>query len=522
MSDSTRVGWLRTAWPRGSWLRRDWLRRDWLRGDWLRRDWLRADWLRGRRLLVRVYLHGILLLALAAGASFLVGSYLLAPAIEGPSRPSTAWIAWHLDSLIDQPTRLQAELSDLRERGRIEISFFAREGRLLASNAAVAPQPLSAAELGELERQSTRFGDGQGLVAMRGPDGAIARYARMKYPVPALPLGTAAAQLVAALAVIALASMPLARSISAPVERLAKLTRALGEGDLAVRAHSASKNEIGDLARAFDEMADRIVALRRSEKELLANVSHELRTPLARIRLALELARDGDTARAQSYLQDIEEDLGELEPLLDDIMTAARLDLARGAGRDAVPPLRRQSVTSEELLQAASARFARRFPERTLHCRWSGPLPLLEADPGLLRRVLDNLLDNAAKFSDPAESIELAATAQAEPALLEIRVRDHGIGIGAEDLERVFEPFFRTDRSRTRATGGVGLGLTVVRRIVLAHGGSVRVESSKTGTCFHVSVPASNRAREVLDSDLSGESSAADAESAVGSALERA
>ena len=94
-------------------------------------------WLRGRRLLLRVYLHGILLLALAAGASFIVGSYLLAPAIEGPSRPSTAWIAWHLDSLLGDPERLQRELADLRERARIEISFFARDGKLLVSNAPV-------------------------------------------------------------------------------------------------------------------------------------------------------------------------------------------------------------------------------------------------------------------------------------------------------------------------------------------------------------------------------------------------
>jgi len=460
-------------------------------------------WLRGRRLLLRVYLHGILLLALAAGASFIVGSYLLAPAIEGPSRPSTAWIAWHLDSLLGDPERLQRELADLRERARIEISFFARDGKLLVSNAPVAPAPLSAEELEALDRQNTRFAEGRGLVALRGPDGSLARYARMKYPVPPLPLGTAAAQLAAALLVIALASMPLARSISAPVEKLAKLTRALGSGNLSVRARSPRKDEIGDLAHAFDEMADRIVALRRSEKELLANVSHELRTPLARIRLALELAREGDMARAQTYLQDIEEDLGELEPLLDDIMTAARLDLERGAGTDAVPPLRRQRLEGAELLEAASARFARRFPERTLRSRWSEGLPVLLADPSLLRRVLDNLLDNAAKFSEPGQPIELEAEAIASPAALEIRVRDRGIGIAPEDLERVFEPFFRTDRSRNRATGGVGLGLTVVRRILLAHGGSVRVESDKrTGTCFHVTVPAGGT-RDDHDDDTS-------------------
>jgi len=454
-----------------------------------------ARW-RGRRLLVRVYLHGILLLSLAAAASVFVGSYLLKPAIEGPTRPSTAWIAWHLDSLRDQPALLAQELSDLQQRVHIDMSFFERDGRLLVSNAAAPPPPLSPEEVARLEQKATEFVDGVGVVALRGPSGSVERYARIKYSAPASPFGTAAAQLAAALLVIALMSMPLARSISAPVEGLAQLTRRFGSGDLSARAHSERGDEIGDLARAFDEMAERVVALRRSEKELLANVSHELRTPLARIRLALELARDGDTARARSYLEDIEEDLGELEPLLDDIMTAARLDLARGAGSDALPPLRCQPVPGAELLEAAAARFAKRFPERRLDWRLGPGLPLLEADPSLLRRVLDNLLDNAAKFSEPSDAIELTGEARLDAASLgrslEIRVRDHGIGIAAEDLERVFEPFFRTDRSRSRATGGVGLGLTVVRRIVLAHGGSVRVESSKTlGTCFYISVPAS-------------------------------
>ena len=108
----------------------------------------------------------------------------------------------------------------------------------------------------------------------------------------------------------------------------------------------------------------------------------------------------------------------------------------------------------------------------------------------LLRRAIDNLLDNAVKYSEPADPIVLEGAKGSDPDSLVIRVRDLGAGIAPEDVGRVFEPFFRGDRSRTRATGGVGLGLAVARRIVEAHDGVIRVESSPaTGTCFSVIVP---------------------------------
>jgi signal transduction histidine kinase len=441
-------------------------------------------------MLLRVYLHGILMLALAAGASFVVGTYVLTPAVEVPARPSTAWIAWHLMNLVNNPQELESELGDLKRRARLEMTLFDANGRLIASNAASQPAPLTAAEVAQLSREPTRFADGLGVVATLAA-GQVQSYARVRYPMPELPTGTAAAQLAVALAVLALLSIPLARSVTAPVERLATVTRAFGAGDLSARAKDTRGDEIGDLGRAFDEMADRIVDLRRSEKELLANVSHELRTPLARIRLALELVSDGDTTRARSYLEDIEEDLAELETLLDDVMTTAQLDLARGSGADARPPLRRQAVQGRQLLEAARLRFEKRFPERSLRCEVDADVPTVDADPNLLRRVLDNLLDNAAKFSEPGAAIELEGRRAAESNSLLIRVRDRGIGVSAEDLERIFEPFFRTDRSRARATGGVGLGLAVVRRIVEAHGGDVSAESSaERGTCFSVRVPA--------------------------------
>ena len=149
-----------------------------------------------------------------------------------------------------------------------------------------------------------------------------------------------------------------------------------------------------------------------------------------------------------------------------------------------------------------AARFAIRYPDRTLVCSIDDELPALVADPVLLRRVLDNLLDNAAKFSEKPHAIELEGKFEAAPPSLVIGVRDRGVGIAAGDVDRIFEPFFRGDRSRTRATGGVGLGLAIARRIVEAHSGSLGVESSRaegTGTRFWVKVPAKSAATKKQD-----------------------
>jgi two-component system, OmpR family, sensor kinase len=445
---------------------------------------------RRHRLLWRVYLYGVLMLALAGGASFLVGRYVITPAVELPTRPSTAWIAWHLLELVDEPERLRAELADLK-RARLGMTLFDADGRVLASSERQPPPPLAKAELAQLTRTGTSFGSGVGAVALKSGDGSLLRYARATYPVQEAPLGAAMAQLAAALAVLALLSIPLARSITAPLERLAKQSQALGAGDMSARSGLHGGDEIGDLARAFDDMAERVVNLRRSEKELLANISHELRTPLARIRMALDLVREGDTARAAGYVADIEEDLEELERLLDDVMTAARLDLSRGATGDALPPLRRKLVSARELLEAARVRFEKRLPERQLRVQLAQGAPDIDADPNLLRRVVDNLLDNAAKFSDPSSRIELRAARDEARGSLLIEVLDHGIGIAPGDLERIFEPFFRADRSRTRSTGGVGLGLALSRRIVEAHGGTITAHSElERGSRFRVLVPA--------------------------------
>jgi signal transduction histidine kinase len=287
-----------------------------------------------------------------------------------------------------------------------------------------------------------------------------------------VPAARAASLVGAVLLALAIASIPLARAIAAPLERLTGAARRLGEGDLSARAGFAGKGEVGVLAAAFDEMAARLERLIRSERELLANVSHELRTPLARIRVALDLASEGDLEKARRYLGEIGTDLAELERLIDDVLTAARLD------QGGALPLRRQRVEAREIVERAAERFRAAAPDR----------PGLDADPALLRRALDNLLDNARKYADGPAPVRLLA--RRVDGGLEVEVRDQGVGIDPADLPRIFTPFFRSDRSRARGTGGVGLGLALARRIVEAHGGSISVESAPgRGTAVRLRIP---------------------------------
>ena len=441
-----------------------------------------------RRLLWRVYLYGVLMLLLSASASVAVGHYVLQPAYEVPVRPSTTWIAWHIAAIQHEPERVRAELADLRQRVGIEVSLFDPAGALIVTSASEPPAPLARPALAKLVREGTGFQNGRGRVAIQDAAGKLTNYVLIRYP-EASPFGVALGQFAVALLVLTLLAIPLARSIALPVERLARLTRAFGRGNFTLRAGPQRRqDEIGDLARAFDEMADRLAALRRAELELLANVSHELRTPLSRIRLALELVRDGDTERVGEHLDDIAEELLELEQLIDDVMTTTRLDLAQPSSQEGLPPLHRERVPGYNVLEASASRFRKKHPERELRCAYADDLPEVCVDPVLVRRALDNLIDNAAKFSEADTPVELGATPSASG--LDITVVDRGMGIGDEDKPRIFEPFYRADKSRARTTGGVGLGLALAKRIVEAHGGSVDFTSRQgAGSCFVVHLP---------------------------------
>lgn len=402
-------------------------------------------------------------------------------------------------------------VAERRMRITSELSVYKVDGELLATNVQPpVPAPARDTWTSLSERPQTVVQDG---LVMNGVfrDGAFAgvvvrRILPTVGPYPGPPLALVLGALAGCVAASVLLSAPLARSVVQPVEALAQSVERFGEGQLSTRVLSKRKDEIGALAATFDEMASRVEARVLREKRLVANVSHELRTPLARIHVLLELARDGDATRLRSYLSEIAADIADLEELVDDVLTTAKLDIALGRLGDAGLPLRWTTANIGPIVVKSRARFARLHPDEHLEVVAEGALPDLRCDPRLLRRVVDNLLDNAAKYAKGSR-IELHARADAEDVW--IRVTDQGAGMSPEVAARAFEPFFRADENHP---DGVGLGLATVRWIIEAHAGAVTLESAPGhGTSVTARIPrsagaSSDRPNDDVTNDRVGDS----------------
>jgi signal transduction histidine kinase len=265
---------------------------------------------------------------------------------------------------------------------------------------------------------------------------------------------------------IGIAAFPLVRHLTKRLERLQQGVESLGAGDFSTRVKVEGKDEVARLATSFNRAADQIEQLVGAHKTLLANASHELRTPLARIRLALELIKDGVDPKRRAGL---EQDIAELNHLLDEILLASRLGAIQ------------ENTESEELdLLALAAEECAHYDDAEL----DGVSAVLQGDPRLLRRLLRNLLENAHRHGVPPAHV-LIACANGQATL---RVWDNGPGVPDSEFERVFEPFFR--RRGTLDNSGAGLGLALVRQIARRHGGEARCVLMKDGrSCFEVTLP---------------------------------
>jgi len=298
------------------------------------------------------------------------------------------------------------------------------------------------------------------------------------------PEGAFALGLLAIGLVIALLIIPVSRRITNPVKRLKASALRIAEGDLSHRADVKTKDEIGELGRSFNHMAERLERMIRGGRELTANISHELRSPLARMRVAEELLREkaqGEGCEVQArYLDDIRQDIEELDRLIGRILELSKLDIKE-------EPLTFETFDVSSLIEGMVERL-RPAAERkglALMTQLSFDDPI-SGDREAVKTALSNIFDNALKFT--AESGRVMIQADRENGLLRIAVTNSFEKLSPEELSGMFEPFFRIEQS---PVSGSGLGLAIAAKIVERHGGTIEALNSEEGLRIEIRLPLS-------------------------------
>lgn len=375
--------------------------------------------------------------------------------------------------------RLQRTLDQMRDELGMRASLYDPGGRLVGSAGEPIKPPHASAH--EVLRQ------GEVVVVHRPPpitaftplmrDGRLEGYLGLTPEVTARPaeLIRPVVWLAGLLGGLALLTYPVARGMAHRLERLTEGAQRIATGDLATRIDARGSDEIGRLGLAMNEMAAKLERLMRGQKELVAAVSHELRSPLARVKVSMEMAQDdalGGEAR-ERHLRDVAGDLAELEALIDDLLLSSRLELADF-------PLRPEPVEMGALARELAGRY------EGVEAHVAAEELLVTGDARLLRRLVGNLIENARKASSGPVRVEVRRDAGAVVA----DVADEGPGVPAGERERIFEPFHRLDPSRSRESGGAGLGLAIARRIALRHGGGLELVPTESGARFRLRLPA--------------------------------
>jgi two-component system OmpR family sensor kinase len=426
-----------------------------------------------RRIALRLY-------GLTAAISIaIIIAMFVVPRFVGSPRylePQAALVQNLVDRLsLREPSRLPEVFERLSRRLRGKLTLYTPAGGLIRSTSDDQSPP-TASELEAMKEEKWVLA-WRRIVVRSDDSKMIGVYVPNT---PGFPWGFILPLSAGVLLVVGLATLWFSRRLVKPLDTLAAAAQQFGAGDTSARARLTRDDELGDVGRAFDDMADRTAALLSSQRQLMADVSHELRTPLARIRVALELAAEDPTA-AKDVLTDVGTDLDEIDQLIEDILTTARLDADHTS-------VKREPISVGELADRATKRFTARHPNRMLQHSIDDSERAIECDPVLLRRALDNLLDNAAKYSEP--SAPVAFNVHPNGKSVEFEIVDKGVGMTKDELERAGTPFWRADGSRARKTGGVGLGLALARRIARAHGGDVLLVSAPgRGTTARLQIP---------------------------------
>lgn len=264
--------------------------------------------------------------------------------------------------------------------------------------------------------------------------------------------------------------------LTRPILRLRTATHELSTGHLSARAAiemEKRRDEIGQLVRDFNQMAERIETLVTSQQTLLRDISHELRSPLARLNVALGLARQRAGDQAQPMLDRIEREAERMNQMIGQLINLARMEAAAG------PPTP-SSVQLDEIVKQVASDAEFEAQERNCSVNLdSAKMCSTDGNPELLRSAVENIVRNAVRYTAPGSAVNMAL--RADDGWATVEVSDKGPGIPDADLDKVFRPFYRVATARERESGGTGLGLAIAERAVRLHGGTVKAENQPQG-----------------------------------------
>ncbi len=293
----------------------------------------------------------------------------------------------------------------------------------------------------------------------------------------------AVAALAAFLAAIAV-SLFTSRRIVGPIQAMMEASQRIAAGDYHERVQIPSQDELGALAQAFNRMAETLEQVERRRMELIGDVAHELRTPLSSIKGIMEGLVDGVLPMEPATFLDVQREVNRLQRLVHDLEELSRAE----AGQI---PLAPRPTAMTDLIRTAADRLRPQFEDKGigLHLDLPAHLPPARADPSRITQVLLNLMGNALQYTPPGGQVTVRAWNTGTEVT--VAVQDTGIGIPAQHLPHIFERFYRVDKSRSRAGGGSGIGLTIAKHLVEAHGGRIWAESAgpNRGSTFTFTLP---------------------------------
>ena len=277
-------------------------------------------------------------------------------------------------------------------------------------------------------------------------------------------------------------AMIFARTIAAPVKKITNAAKALKEGDYSARTGMTGSDEIARLGNMFDLMADSVESNRKLERRLVTDVAHELRTPLMAIQSTVEAMIDGVFKPDAERLETLNSEVQRLSRLVDALLKLSRLE-------SRTKPIEQKKVDLTEMLSSVVQTHQAYIHDAGLNLEFEyDPHVYVFGDADLLRQATANLISNAVRYTPEGGTITIMA--RKGDLMGQIVVKDTGIGLTPEEAKLVFQRFWRADSGRARATGGLGIGLSVVKEIVEQHNGWVRVEGRPNeGACFTIYIP---------------------------------